>query len=598
MLEAYKRVYEILPEQFRRDALVVLFFMFVNGFFELAGVTGILPLMVAATDPDAPKDNKMVGWLYAQYDFASYTQFLVALALGMVLLFTLVNLCGATNYWLSYRFGENVRHYISKSVLGRYLSRPYAWFLSNNSAELTKNVLHEVDVVSHEVVVRMVQIATHTISSVLIFGGLLYIEPIVAISTVLILTLVYRLIYGFFKNRLSDIGEERVQANAGRFKATSEAISSVKEVRSFGSRPFFLGAYERPSLRFRDVQVSHNLVAEMPRYVTETLAVAAILGVMVYLVLQGNPTVMPLIALYIMATWRLVPAVQSIYRSVTRIQFHLPALREVHEQLTAPQEEGWAIEDVDRIPLNKELELRGVEFHYPLAERPALSDVNLKLAKNGSLALVGRTGEGKSTLADVMAGFLEPQKGDLCVDGTVLDPVQRAGWRQNVGSVPQDIFLLDDTVRRNIALGIPDDEIDEDAVERAARIAHIHEFVTTEMDKGYDSRLGERGVSLSGGQRQRIGIARALYNDPEVLVLDEATSSLDKMTERAVMEAIAELQGTKTLILIAHRLSTVKMCDKVCVLEKGRVRALDTFENLEKNDELFQELVKLELGRS
>ncbi|MCA9776833.1 MAG: ABC transporter ATP-binding protein, partial [Candidatus Eremiobacteraeota bacterium] len=366
--------------------------------------------------------------------------------------------------------------------------------------------------------------------------------------------------------------------------------------RAFANRSFFLKAYENPSLRYREVQVSHQLMAEMPRYVTETLAVVAILGVMVYLVLQGNPTVLPLIALYIMATWRLVPAVQSIYRSIIRIQFYLPMLRQLHGELAAPQEEGWELDDVPVLNLKKELELKAVDFTYPKAERPALTEINLKLPKNGSLALVGRTGEGKSTLADVMAGYLIPQQGELLIDGTALTLKTRAGWRKNVGSVPQDIFLLDDTVRRNIALGMPDEEIDDEAVERAAKIAQIHEFVTTELDNGYNSKLGERGVTLSGGQRQRIGIARALYHDPEVLVLDEATSSLDKLTEKAVMDAIQQLLGNKTLIVIAHRLSTVKMCDSVCVLEKGRIRGQDSFQNLQQKDELFQELVRLELG--
>ena len=596
LLEAYRRVYDILPEHSRRFALVVLFFMLVNGLFELAGVTGILPLMVAATDPNAPKDNELVGWLYGQYAFDSYTQFLVVLALGVAALFALVNACGATNLWLASRFGEDVRHHVSQQILKRYLSKSYIWYCSNNSSELTKNVLNEVDVISSEVVVRLVQIAPPTISSVLIFAGLLYLEPVVAISTVFILTLVYRLIYGFFKKRLSHIGEERVKANTERFQTVAEAVATVKEVRAFANRPFFLKAYESPSLRYREVQVSHQLMAEMPRYVTETLAVVAILGVMIYLVLQGNPTVLPLIALYIMATWRLVPAVQSIYRSIIRIQFYLPMLRQLHGELETPQEEGWELDDVPALNLKEQIELEGVEFFYPKAERPALSGINLKLPKNGSLALVGRTGEGKSTLADVMAGYLLPREGELLVDGTPLTQKSRAGWRKNVGSVPQDIFLLDDTVRRNIALGLPDEEIDDQAVENAAKVAQIHEFVTTELENGYNSKLGERGVTLSGGQRQRIGIARALYHDPEVLVFDEATSSLDKMTEKAVMDSIAQLLGNKTLILIAHRLSTVKMCDNVCVIEKGRIRAQGSFEELQKTDELFQELVRLELG--
>jgi ABC-type bacteriocin/lantibiotic exporter with double-glycine peptidase domain len=596
LLEAYRRIYEILPRRARRDAQVVLFFMVVNGVFELAGVTGILPLMVAATDPEASRKNSFLAWLHGQYEFDSHSEFLLVLALGMICLFAFINICGALNYWLACRFGEDVRHHVSQKILRRYLSKSYSWLLSANSSELVKNVLYEVDVVSREVVIRLVQIATYTISSVLIFGGLLYLEPVVAISTVIILTFVYKLIFEFFKSKLARIGEQRVVANTERYKVVSEAISAVREARAFSHRPYFLSAHERPSKNYRDVQVSHSLMAEMPRYVTETLAVTAILGVMVYLVLRGNPTVLPLLALYIMATWRLVPAVQSIYRSLTRIQFHLPALREIHEHLAAPQEDGWEIDDAPALAMQTELELVGVDFQYRSAERPTLTNISLKLARNRSLALVGRTGEGKSTLADVIAGLLIPNSGEIKVDGLVLDSQSTARWRRSVGTVPQEIFLLDDTVRRNIALGIPDSEIDDDKVANAARIAQIHEFISENLEHGYDSRLGERGVSLSGGQRQRIGIARSLYQAPEVLILDEATSSLDKMTERSVMDAIQGLLGNQTLILIAHRLSTVKMCDLVCVIEEGQIRALDTFENLEQTDELFRELVRLELG--
>jgi ATP-binding cassette, subfamily B, bacterial PglK len=573
--------------------------MILNGLIEAAGVGGILPLMTAATDPESPKTNRLVGWLYNHIPADSYQQFLLLLSLGTVLLFALVNVFGALTFWMSSRFANDARHAIACRILRCYLSHPYSWYLGQNSSELTKDVLSEVDAVTHEVIMKLATMTNYLISSSLIFVGLLYVDFVMAISTVFILTMVYRAIFSFFKKKLQVIGDERLEANTQRYRTVTEALSVVKEVRAFSRRSYFSQRFEAPSKSFSDTQVTHQLMASLPRYITETIAVGAILGVMMYLIAQGNRTVLPLVTLYIMATWRLVPAVQNIYKNAIQVQFHLPALGAVDRAISLPQQEGWEMnDDCSALEFEDSVVIEAGEFRYPVAKVSALSDIHLRIPKNSSVALVGRTGEGKSTLADVLAGHLELRSGSLKIDGQALDPDSLARWRENVGIVPQEIFLLDDTVKRNIALGLTDDEIDAERMEKAAETAQIKEFVDQELPNGYNTTMGERGISLSGGQRQRIGIARALYNNPQVLIFDEATSSLDKVTEKAVMDAIETLHGEKTLILIAHRLSTIKLCDQICLIEAGKIRALGTYQELLNTDSLFQELVKLEFSSS
>jgi ABC-type multidrug transport system fused ATPase/permease subunit len=287
----------------------------------------------------------------------------------------------------------------------------------------------------------------------------------------------------------------------------------------------------------------------------------------------------PLITLYIMATWRLVPALQTVYSDLVEIQFYMPLLQRIHGELTDPAHERRDRSSV-RVPLRTGIRLRGVGYTYPDAATQAVRDVSLDIPKDSSVAFVGSTGSGKSTLADILNGLLMPQTGQVEIDGQPLDASAVAGWQQNVGYVPQDIYVVEDTVRRNVALGLPDSRIDHAALERACRIAGIHDFIVGSLDHGYDTVLGERGVSLSGGQRQRIGIARALYSDPQVLILDEATSALDNRTEYAVMQAIQALAHKKTIVVIAHRLTTVQACDQVYVLDGGTVVSRGTFREL------------------
>jgi ABC-type multidrug transport system fused ATPase/permease subunit len=312
------------------------------------------------------------------------------------------------------------------------------------------------------------------------------------------------------------------------------------------------------------------------------------------LALRGNSgQAQTIIALYALAGSRLMPALQKVYQSVSKLRYAKPALDVLYGDLTGSQMRGGNAPEKDaskRLGLKELLEVSTVSYRYPGSARQALQEVSLSIPARRVVGLVGQTGAGKTTLIDVILGLLEPEVGQLSVDGVLITDTNRRAWQNTLGYVPQHIFLADDTVTANIAFGVAPRDIDMAEVERAARVANLHKFVAGELEQGYDTLIGERGIRLSGGQRQRVGIARALYRDPDLLIMDEGTSALDNITERAVMEAVNNLARAKTIILIAHRLTTVRNCDCIYLLERGRVSASGTYDELIGRNEHFRDM--------
>jgi ABC-type multidrug transport system fused ATPase/permease subunit len=339
-----------------------------------------------------------------------------------------------------------------------------------------------------------------------------------------------------------------------------------------------------------------GIVSSLPRYALEVIAFGGILLIVLYFLgaEQRSTQMVPLLAVYAFSGYRLLPALQGVFSGITTVRLNMAALDVLHRDLTGDRNEVdpelvlAGTEGLQPLPFNKELELRKVSFNYHGVEDHVLKGICLKITPNTTIGLVGPTGSGKTTTVDIILGLLAPTSGQLLADGMEISGDNLARWQRNLGYVPQNIFLCDDTITRNIAFGVPDSEIDMTAVVRAARIANLADFVENELPKGYETEIGERGVRLSGGQRQRIGIARALYRDPAVLIMDEATSALDGVTEEAVMDAIRNLSRKKTIIMIAHRLTTVQDCDMIYLMEHGKIIDQNTYVELQKSSEWFK----------
>ncbi|MEZ5583587.1 MAG: ABC transporter ATP-binding protein [Candidatus Competibacteraceae bacterium] len=406
-----------------------------------------------------------------------------------------------------------------------------------------------------------------------------------------------RSLFVMVRRYLRRIGVERRRANEQRFTAAQEAFGGIKELKVAGLEEAFIERFRAPSLQMARRLTATQLVAELPSFAMQAIVFGGIMIVLLYFLERygGLQEALPIFSLYALAGYRLMPALQAIYNDLAKIRVDAVVLDAMYQELyLMPLDSAGAISDegnsrqLEPLRLREALQLVDVSYRYPLAECLTLKGINLRIPALSTVGLVGKTGSGKTTLVDLILGLLKPEGGELVVDNRSITPALQRAWQLSIGYVPQQIYLSDDTVSRNIAFGMPAKRIDQEAVEWAARIANLHDFVVGELPDGYNTLVGERGVRLSGGQRQRIGIARALYRNPDLLILDEATSALDNLTEQAVMEAVHNLGNQKTIILIAHRLSTVRQCDQIFYLEQGQIIAVGTYDELLANNPQFR----------
>jgi ATP-binding cassette, subfamily B, bacterial PglK len=593
MIETFSKIFDLLDARERRNFFLLVGLSLLLGLVEAVGVLSILPFIAVASNPDAIAQSEILTRLYDWFGFESTQSFLIALGvLVFVILVGGIAVRAVTFYALT-RFGRMRALSLGRKLLYRYLSQPYAWHLDRHTARLSTRVLSEVQQVVDGSVLAAMQLIAHGAVTLCIVGLLFVVEPIAALAVGGTLCLAYGLVFLMVRRWLLRLGQTKVEANAQRFRVTQEALSGIKDVKLMGLEEPYLGRFSAAARRFVRVQATQALINELPRNALEALVFGAMILFVLWVLAtrQGNMIeALPILGLYAFAGVRLFPALQKLYSTFARVRFGKPALDSLHADLTAPIE-GQTVAPYEgpAVRLRETLELHEVVYKFAAADRPALDRLDLRIEARTTVGIVGATGAGKTTAVDVMLGLLTPQAGEMRVDGTRIDGSNLRAWQRSVGYVPQSIYLLDDTVAANIAFGLKPNAIDRAAVERAARVAKLHDFVT-ELPKGYDTLVGERGARLSGGQRQRVGIARALYRDPDVLVFDEATSALDNLTEKAVMEAIEELGREKTIIMIAHRLTTVRRCDVIFYLEAGRVVAIGTYDELLGTNTRFRAL--------
>ena len=591
----FRQLAGLLNRRERRLAAVLLCAMVVEAGFELVGIASVLPFMSVAADPGMVHRNEWLARAYQWGGFTSDAAFLTVLGLAVIATLALTNGMGALANWATLRFVWGTHHRLANRMLRGYLTQPYAFFVERNTAKLHNSILQQVNAVVTGVLMPVLTFVARLLVTIAIVGLLVALNPLLALAVVLVLGGAYGGIYLAVQRQQARLGRAMVEANKERYKVTAETFGGIKDVKVLQRELQFAARFEDPSHRFTRAVAVNGVISALPRYLLETLAFGGIVLIVVFYLQSGRNAaeVLPALSLYAFAGYRLMPALQQLFGALASIRFNRASLDDLSADLQHFAGAVIADADVAPLPLDRAIRFEEVHFRYPGAAGWAVEGASLTIRRNQTIGLVGASGSGKTTLVDLLLGLYEPQSGSILIDEVPLATDAVSAWRRQVGYVPQQIFLSDDTVVANIAFGVPAKQVDLEQVERASRMAQLHEFVQG-LPSGYGTIVGERGVRLSGGQRQRIGIARALYRDPAVLIMDEATSSLDGATEEEVMQAIRVLAGKKTVILIAHRLTTVEECDRIYLLEAGRVVDQGTYAELAAGSAPFRTMAGLQ----
>ena len=578
-MNTLSKLTDLLTPPERRRAGMLLSLIALMALTNMLGVASILPFMAVLANPELLHNEGLLNSAF-QYSrvlgIQTSQQFLLALGvLVFILLIASLALKALTTYAQT-RFALMREYSIGKRLLEGYLCQPYSWFLNRNSADLGKNILSEVHTLIFQAMLPFMTLVAQSAVTFALLVLLILVDPWLALSVGFVLAVAYGGIFSVVNRRLKSLGRARTEVNLERFSAIQETFSAVKEVKVGGLEQSYIQRFSIPAEIYAKSQATAQAISQMPRFALEAIAFGGMLLLMLSLMTRNGSfaAALPIISLYAFAGYRLMPALQQIYSASTQLRFAGSALNALHTELMSLNVSGEPDPShASRMPLDQAIVLSQIGYQYPKAINPTLKGIDLVIPAHSTVGFVGATGSGKTTIVDVILGLLVPQEGRLIVDGREISEQTRRDWQLGIGYVPQQIYLADESVAANIALGVPRNEIDQLAVERAARIANLHDFVTLDLPQGYNTAVGERGVRLSGGQRQRIGIARALYRNPQLLVMDEATSALDSLTEQAVMDAVNNLRNKITIILIAHRLSTVRQCDQIYLLDSGQLKA-------------------------
>lgn len=566
---AARKIWDLLTSDQRRSAIGLLALMLIGTVLETLGIGLVVPAIAVFTKPDFLRGFPWLRPVLEALGNPGHSAIVIGTMTALVGVYLFKALFLALVSWRQMRFAFGIQAEMSQRLFTVYLHQPYVFHLQRNSAELIRNTINEVNLFIFYVVIAGLTLLTEALVIPAISILLLIVEPVGALVVISVLAVAAWVFHHFTRGYVTRWGEMRQHHDGLRLQHLQQGLGGAKDVKLLGRESEFLSQYSihnHHSARMNELQL---FLMQLPRLGLELLAVAGLVLLVFTMMKQGREleAILPTLGLFAAAAFRLMPSVNRILGAMHSLRFAGAVIHTLHKELKL------AIPEIEKpyepaAPLRETLALEQVAFTYPGAPAPALKNLSLVIRAGESVGIVGASGAGKSTLVDVLLGLLTPDSGAVNLDGHDVQKFLR-GWQDQIGYVPQTIYLTDDSLCRNVAFGLGDDHIDKDAVWRAIRAAQLEGFVK-DLPQGLETVVGERGVKLSGGQRQRIGIARALYHDPGVLVLDEATSSLDTDTEREVMQAVRTLQG-KTILIVAHRFSTVEHCDRIYRLEKGEL---------------------------
>lgn len=552
---------------------IALFCMlFVGSVLELMGVSLILPFVQLVMDTDGT-DNALFQWFGRLVGAESKRELLIWLGLLLIAVYLIKNTYLLFAKYVQLRFVFNNRLELSGRLMRNYMKKPYPFHLEKNSSEILRSVTSDVNNL-YELVMDVIDLVSNLLIIAMLAVYLLYTDVVITLVVAALLGLCSYFYFAIMRKRTVDYGKQNQIYNGKMIQAVNQALGGIKEIKVLARENYFVRAYEENGKYYASSLKKSQFYRNAPKYLIETVCVCGVLATILIKLQMGADVqeLVPQLSVFAMAAFRLLPSVNQVNNLLNGILFLKPSIDRIYEDLQeagAKKNERPPERDYRRLPAADAVRFEHVTFRYPGTEKEILSDLSVELPLKKSIGFVGSSGAGKTTFMDLLLGLLTPDQGRICYGDSDIRDYPDA-WGHKLGYIPQSIYLADDTIRRNVAFGIPDSEISEAKVRRALEEAQLLKFVDG-LDDGLETMVGESGVRLSGGQRQRIGIARALYQQPEILVLDEATSALDTETEQAVMEAVERFRGRCTLLMIAHRTSTLENCDQIYRLEDGKL---------------------------
>jgi ATP-binding cassette, subfamily B, bacterial PglK len=563
---------------------------------EILGVASIGPFMALVGDINILSGDNPLSELYKSSGLTKPYDFVFWVGLAVLFFLTVGALISMFTIWRLSLFAQKTGTEIGDRLYKHYMYQPWLFHASESSAQLTKQIATETERVTANIITPLMQMNARLVMALFMSAAIFIYHPKIMICGMAVFAFAYLLLYNLIKLKLTRNGQIISEATFHRFKLMSEGFGGIKEVLLLGRQREFVKRFESSGKKLANSLGSTMGLSQVPRYFMELIGFGTVIFLVIYLIkdFKGDlGSVLPVLSVYSLAGLKLLPVFQTTYGSLAQIRGSLSAFEAIKEGLQASQEvSSYEINPTAKTQLllaNNKIELKGIEFTYPGKKKPALTRFNMKIPIHKVIGLVGSSGSGKSTAIDLFLGLITPDTGNLLLDNKPLSSSQVRAWQNSLGYVPQNIFLADSSIMENIAFGLPLDTIDQERIQRVIKLVQLDELIQ-QLPKGLNTSVGERGVQLSGGQRQRIGIARALYNDAQILILDEATSALDGISEKLIMDTIHEFSGEKTIVIIAHRFSTVQKCSLIYFMEGGEIVDQGTYDDLMARNETFKKM--------
>lgn len=594
MFKLLKNLFKLLSPNQRKRFYLLQFLVIVMSVFEILGVASIIPFMALVGDMNQLEQNTFIAEIYRLSGITSESQFVFLIGLCVLGLLFISMIISIFTTWGLSMFANKIGTEIADRLYTYYLQKDWLFHASGSSAQLTKKIATETMRVTGAVLVPLMQMNSKVVLSFLMSLSIFFYDPKIALIGLSIFAISYFFLFKGVRNRLNKNGIAISEVNEERYRLMNEGFGGIKDLLLLGRDSDFINRFNKSGKTLAYSQGTNAALAQAPRYFVELLAFGSMIVLILYLIASHNGNlgmILPILSVYAIGTIKLLPAFQQIYSSIAIIKANIPAFESIQKDLYDSlhiESRSLKLEQNYLNPKNS-ISIENITFTYPNKEEPALNKLNMLIPSNSVIGIVGPSGSGKSTLIDILLCLIKPDNGHLKIDDEIINYKNRRSWQNTIGFVAQTIFLSEGTIAENVAFGIPEKQINLNQVQKVLELAHLKDFIST-LDQGIHTKVGERGVQLSGGQRQRIGIARALYQNAEVLVFDEATSSLDGITEKMIMESIHNFSGKKSIILIAHRLKTVKKCDKIFFINKGKVTDQGTYQELIERNKHFKDM--------